>query len=89
MAAWVHAWMSTDFVSDCRSIRAPTLLITGDASLDRVVPVASSLDYLQLIPGSRHVVLRQTGHLGLITRPEEYARLIEAFVDAEPPARRV
>jgi pimeloyl-ACP methyl ester carboxylesterase len=86
MAAWVHAWMSTDFVSDCRSIRAPTLLITGDASLDRVVPVASSLDYLQLIAGSRHVVLRQTGHLGLITKPDAYARLIEAFVDAQAPS---
>jgi pimeloyl-ACP methyl ester carboxylesterase len=89
MAAWVNAWMSTDFLSDCRAIRAPTLLITGEASLDRVVPVASSLDYLQLIPGSRHVVLPRTGHIGLITRPDEYARLIEQFVDAAPVARRV
>jgi pimeloyl-ACP methyl ester carboxylesterase len=89
MAAWVHAWMSTDFVSDCRAIRAPTLLITGDAGLDRIVPVASSLDYLQLIPGSRHVVLPRTGHIGLMTRPDEYARLIEQFVDASPVARRV
>jgi 3-oxoadipate enol-lactonase len=89
MAAWVHAWMSTDFVSDCRAIRAPTLLITGDAGLDRIVPVASSLDYLQLIPGSRHVVLPRTGHIGLMTRPDEYARLIEQFVDANPVARRV
>ncbi|HVZ21391.1 MAG TPA: alpha/beta hydrolase, partial [Vicinamibacterales bacterium] len=84
MAAWVNAWMSTDFVSDCRAIRAPTLVITGEASLDRVVPVTSSLDYLQLIVGSQHVVLRRTGHLGLITRPDEYARLIEEFVDTNP-----
>lgn len=88
MAAWVEAWMAADLASDCRAVTAPTLLITGEASLDRVVPVSSSLDYLQLIPGSRHVVLPRTGHLGLLTRPDAYAAIVDEFADALEIARQ-
>jgi pimeloyl-ACP methyl ester carboxylesterase len=79
MAAWVEAWMGADLVSDCQSIRVPTLVTTGEPALDRVVPVASSLDYLRLIPGAEHVQLARTGHLGIVTRPEAYAALVARF----------
>jgi pimeloyl-ACP methyl ester carboxylesterase len=79
MAAWVRAWQAADLVSDCRRVEAPTLVITGAPSLDRVVPVASSLDYLTLIPGARHVTLERTGHLGYLTRPEAYAAVVADF----------
>lgn len=81
MAAWVHAWQATDLASDCRRVHAPTLVITGEPALDRVVPVTSSLDYLTLIPGARHVTLERTGHLGYLTRPEAYAAVVTEFVD--------
>jgi len=85
MAAWVHAWMEADLASDCRAIRTPTLVVTGEPALDRVVPVSSSLEYLQLIPGARYVSLARTGHLGLVTRPEAYAAILAGFaLDAEP-----
>jgi pimeloyl-ACP methyl ester carboxylesterase len=80
MARWVSDWMAADLVSGCRSITAPTLVITGEPPLDRVVPVSSSVEYLRLIPGARHVVLPRTGHIGLITRPDEYAAIVGDFV---------
>jgi pimeloyl-ACP methyl ester carboxylesterase len=79
MAAWVHAWQALDIAADCRRIAAPTLVITGEADLDQVVPQASTLDYLALIPGARSVKLANTGHIGLVTRPEAFAALVGEF----------
>lgn len=86
MARWVRAWQATDLAGDCRRVSAPTLLVTGEAALDRVVPVSSTREYLTLIPGATHTVLPRTGHVGLVTRPQAFARLVEPFVDAHPPA---
>ena len=69
MAAYARAWSATDLRVDCRHITAPTLVVTGEPALDRVVPVAGTLEYLQLIPGARHVTLERTGHLGVVSRP--------------------
>jgi 3-oxoadipate enol-lactonase len=80
MALWAKAWQALDVAADCRRIVTPTLVITGESNLDRVVPQASTLDYLALIPGARHVMLEGTGHLGLVTRPGEFARLVGEFV---------
>src|SRR5262249_10331813 len=80
MAVWVKAWQALDIAADCQRIVTPTLVITGESNLDRVVPQASTLDYLSLIPGARHVMLKGTGHLGLVTKPGEFARLVGEFV---------
>ena len=38
--AWIREWLAYDQLSnDCRRITAPTLVVTGDSKLDRVVPV--------------------------------------------------
>jgi pimeloyl-ACP methyl ester carboxylesterase len=81
MSRWATDWMTRDFVDDCRRIAAPTLLITGEPSLDRVVPVSSSVEYLELIPGTRHVVLERTGHIGLVSKPERFASVVSEFVN--------
>jgi len=57
-------------------VTAPTLVITGEPGLDRVVNVASTLELLGLIPHARHTVLRGTGHVGIITKPREFASLL-------------
>ena len=77
MAAWAKAWMATDIAAGCARIVAPTLVVTGEPALDRVVPVSSSLEYLKLIPGARAVVLPGTGHVGCVSKPREFAALIE------------
>lgn len=80
MARWVRRWLATDLVTHCRSIRTPTLVVTGEDHLDRVVPVASSLEYLEIIPGCGWTRLPGTGHMGLMTKPEAFADIIEPFV---------
>jgi len=86
MAACVRAWQATDIVSACRRVTAPTLIVTGEPELDRVVPVSASLEYLSLIRGARHQTLARTGHIGLVTRPREFAALISGFLAAEQAA---
>jgi pimeloyl-ACP methyl ester carboxylesterase len=90
MAAVVREWEHTDLTTACRTVSAPTLVVTGEPHLDRVVPVASTLEFLRLIPGARHVTLARTGHVGFLSRPDEFAALVSDFVEtgAGPAASR-
>jgi 3-oxoadipate enol-lactonase len=81
MARRVRLGLEEDFAGDCGRIVAPTLIVTGEHGLDRIVPHDSTLDYLTRIPDALAVVLPQTGHLGLVTRPGEWARLVMRFVN--------
>jgi pimeloyl-ACP methyl ester carboxylesterase len=85
MAAWAREWQALELAAAFRTITAPTLVITGEPELDRVVPVASSLDYLDLIPGARHQTLAATGHIGLLLRPDTFAAIVSDFL-ARPSA---
>jgi pimeloyl-ACP methyl ester carboxylesterase len=67
---------------DPRRIAAPALVVTGEPGLDRVVPVEVTKRYLDDLRSAEHVVLEQTGHLGLVTRPDAFARVLERFVNA-------
>jgi pimeloyl-ACP methyl ester carboxylesterase len=87
MAAVACEWQQTDLAAVVRGVRAPTLVITGDPHLDRVVPVASSREFLTLIAGARVVTLPGTGHIGLLSKPREFAAAVSAFVDTSAPAR--
>lgn len=90
MARWVQAWQATDIASECARITAPTHLITGEPRLDRVVPVQSTLHYLTLIPGATFSRLSRTGHIGLISRPDDFSALVSEFLHAadDPRSRR-
>lgn len=81
MARRARMLSGSDITADCRRITAPTLVITGEAGLDHVVPVDGSSEYTRLIPGARAAVLADTGHIGCNTRPQEFAALIRRFVD--------
>jgi pimeloyl-ACP methyl ester carboxylesterase len=85
MAHWVRAWMATDIAADCRLVSAPTLVLTGEPHLDRVVPVADSLDVVNYITHAKHVVLDRTGHIGLVSRPAEFAALVSTFAGNTAP----
>lgn len=82
MARWVRAWQAADITSECSRITAPTHLITGEPRLDRVVPVQSTLHYLTLIPGSTFSRLSRTGHIGLVSRPQDFSALVNEFLNA-------
>lgn len=61
-------------------VTAPTLVLTGERALDRTVPVDLTDRYMTLIPGAERAWLPRTGHLGTVTRPDEFARLVTDFV---------
>jgi 3-oxoadipate enol-lactonase len=73
-----------DIVDDCGRVVAPTLVVTGDPDLDWVVPVDSTMGFVRLIRGARHVILERTGHLGTITQPAAFAAAVTRFLDDVP-----
>ena len=72
---------SLDVERELAAVRCPTLVVTGEPSLDRVVPVALTRDYHRIWPHATRAVIERTGHLGPITRPDEFARLVVSFAD--------
>ena len=82
MVRWVRDWMPTDVMALCRRIPARSLVVTGEPRLDRVVPYNSTRDDLDLIPGAHHAVFQGTGHVGLVSKPREFAQLVGDFIDA-------
>jgi pimeloyl-ACP methyl ester carboxylesterase len=92
MARRMHLAKRVDFFEACRSVTVPTLIVTGQPGLDRVVPVEETRKYLTLIPGAELVMLPRTGHMGSLTRPDMYADAVARFVaraaeDRHPLAR--
>ena len=71
---------SEDRAARVRTIRAPTLVITGDT--DRLVPPATARRYHELISGSELLVLEQTGHIPQEERPERVVGEITRWVEA-------
>jgi len=82
MARRVGLLASIDFAAELPRVSQPTLVITGEPSLDRVVPVGhTTREYAALWPHARFETLERTGHLGLIMRPDEFARRVVSFAD--------
>jgi 3-oxoadipate enol-lactonase len=81
MAARAALLSRSSVLDDCLKVTAPTLIITGERALDRVVRVDSTLKYLELITDAQHRVLNATGHLGSVTKPEAFADLVNDFLE--------
>ncbi len=74
-------WASRHRFADCGGIEVPTLIVTGEPGLDRVVPVDVTRRYLDDLRSATHIVIKHTGHNGLVTRPDEFADVLGRFVD--------
>ena len=89
MARRVHLLESLDLQAELARVAVhataswtpPALVITGEPSLDRVVPVSVTHEYLRLWPHATAATISRTGHLGSMTRPAELARLVVPFVE--------
>jgi pimeloyl-ACP methyl ester carboxylesterase len=69
------------FDLDCASIKAPTLVVTGESDLDRVVRQSDSMTYVSAIDGARFHLFDKTGHLGTISAPERFTTIVSNFVN--------
>jgi pimeloyl-ACP methyl ester carboxylesterase len=78
MARRVHLLARTD-LAGMAPPSVSALVITGDSTLDRVVPVSATREYLQWLPHARMATVERTGHLGFITRPQIFADLVAPF----------
>jgi pimeloyl-ACP methyl ester carboxylesterase len=81
MAQRMHVARDVDFADACRRIGVPTLIVTGEAGLDHIVPVDQTRRYEDLIAGAELATIERTGHLGTITRPRRFAEIVKRFAD--------
>lgn len=88
MAARINLKSKTELRADCARVKAPTLVVTGEAKLDRVVPVDATREYTRLIDGARYEMMNRTGHIGLVTQPDRFAQLVSEFVNARRCVRQ-
>jgi pimeloyl-ACP methyl ester carboxylesterase len=85
MARRVHVLDSVQLDRELAPVRVPTLVITGEASLDRVVPVRLTEEYSRMWPHAERFTIARTGHLGLITRPDVFSDAVAAFSGRHGP----
>jgi pimeloyl-ACP methyl ester carboxylesterase len=69
-----------DSVEALKTIRVPTLIITGEE--DVLSPVADAELMRQNIAGSRMSVVPRAGHYAVWERPEEVGGMVRQFLDA-------
>jgi pimeloyl-ACP methyl ester carboxylesterase len=82
MASRMRAAAAIDFAAESRRVQAPTLILTGEEQLDRVVPVSSTRMYASYMEGARCETLRGTGHMAVMTQPQKFAAIVSEFVHA-------
>ena len=63
-------------------ISCPTFIIWGDK--DRLVPVKDAALFEQLIPNSRKIVYKDTGHVSMMERPARFNEDVRAFLEEDP-----
>jgi pimeloyl-ACP methyl ester carboxylesterase len=59
-------------------IACPTLIVWGED--DKVIPVADASVFEELIPNSRKVIFKDTGHVAMLERPASFNRLLADFM---------
>jgi pimeloyl-ACP methyl ester carboxylesterase len=82
-------WNEAFQFADPSAVSQPVLVITGEDGLDRVVAPELTRRYLASLPAARYAVIPRTGHIGLLTKPAEFAAMVRGFADEiERDARR-
>lgn len=68
----------TDFYTPTSGLRLPTLGIAG--SHDESTPPDLVRETVDLIPGAKFHLIRSAGHLPCVEAPQEFARVLGAFI---------
>jgi pimeloyl-ACP methyl ester carboxylesterase len=74
------ALVDYDFREDVPNVACPTLIVWGEK--DRVVGVEAAEEYRRAIPHAQFVMMKDTGHVPMIERPEEFNQLLAEFLAA-------
>jgi pimeloyl-ACP methyl ester carboxylesterase len=84
-------WLASAETALDRPLSIPSLIITGEPSLERVVPPDATLTYRTWLPNARVVTMPGTGHGGTVTQPREFAQRVGEWLQSleSPRAHRV
>ena len=66
-------------------ISCPTLILWGDK--DRLVPLKDASIFEKLIPDSRKIIYKDTGHVSMMERPARFNEDVRAFLEEAPGER--
>jgi pimeloyl-ACP methyl ester carboxylesterase len=80
----LRASLGYDFRDRLPDIRHPTLIVWGEK--DSIIPVKDAEEYERLIPDSRKVVMKDTGHIPMAERPVTFNKLMMEFLVETGPA---
>ncbi len=68
-----------DFHTVLRSIRVPTLVVSGRN--DTIMPTVGTPLIASLIPGARLAWIEQCGHMPMLEQPEQYHQIVREFLN--------
>jgi pimeloyl-ACP methyl ester carboxylesterase len=77
----LRACLEYDFRDRLPEIEAPTLIVWGEK--DSILSVRDADEYERLIPNTKKLVMRDTGHVPQVERPEAFNRELLEFLDAK------
>ncbi len=80
----LKANLEYDFRDRLPEIRHPTLIVWGEN--DSIIPVRDANQFERLIPDSRKVVMKETGHVPMAERPNTFNDLMLEFLAETGPA---
>ena len=82
--AALRANLEYDFRDRLPDIRQPTLIVWGEK--DSIIPVRDAHEFERLIPDSRKVVMKDTGHIPMAERPGAFNNVMMDFLAETGPA---
>ena len=80
----LRACLEYDFRDRLPEVRVPTLIVWGQN--DAIIPVRDANEFERLIPDSRKVVMRDTGHVPMAERPAAFNDVLLDFLAETGPA---
>ena len=80
----LRACLDYDFRDRLPEIRQPTLIVWGEK--DSIIPVKDAHEFERLIPDSRKLVMKDTGHIPMAERPATFNDVMLEFLAETGPA---
>jgi pimeloyl-ACP methyl ester carboxylesterase len=80
----LRACLDYDFRDRLPDVRVPTLIVWGEK--DSIIPVRDANEFERLIPDSRKLVMRDTGHIPMAERPQAFNDVLTDFLAETGPA---
>jgi pimeloyl-ACP methyl ester carboxylesterase len=82
----LRASLDYDFRDRLPDVKVPTLIVWGEK--DSIIPVRDANEFERLIPDSRKVVMKDTGHIPMAERPRAFNDVLIEFLAETGSAER-